>query len=141
MLKKTITYKDYDDVEWTEDYYFNLNESELYALQESVPGGMQKMLSKIAATRDGKAIMDTIRTIIKLAYGEKTPDGKRFVKKVNGHELFEDFEQTMAFEKLYTELITDAEKAADFIIGIMPSDVQTELKAQNAKQQALASMA
>ena len=36
MLKKTITYNDYNGAERTEDFYFNLTEAEVVEMQYSI---------------------------------------------------------------------------------------------------------
>lgn len=120
MLKKTIKYVDYDGNELEEDFYFNLNKSELIKLQASVPGGLEKMLKTIIAAKDGNAIMDMFAKVLHISYGQKSPDGKRFIKS---EEIAEAFEQTNAYDQLYMELVTDADKAAAFVKAILPSDV------------------
>ena len=117
MLKKTITYTDYDGNERTEDYYFNLKKSEVMEMEMGTTGGMRKMLEKIVAEQDSKRIIETFKDIILRAYGEKSPDGKRFIKS---QELADAFSQTEAYSELFMELATNAEAAAVFINGIIP---------------------
>lgn len=128
MLKRTIKYKDYDGNELEEDFYFNLNKSELVKLQTSVPGGLEQMLKTIINTKDGNAIMSMFAKVIHLAYGKKSPDGKRFVKS---EEISEEFEQTLAYDQLFMELVTDADKAAAFIKAILPSEVLADENVKN----------
>ena len=40
MLKKTITYTDYNDNERTEDFYFNFSKAELTEMELSTVGGL-----------------------------------------------------------------------------------------------------
>lgn len=117
MLKKTITYTDYDGNTRTEDFYFNLNKAEIAEMELSTNGGMEKMLTQIVNSQDGKRIMEVFKGIILKAYGVKTADGKRFEKS---EEISKAFEQTEAYSELFMELVTDAEKAAAFINGIVP---------------------
>ena len=117
MLKKTITYVDFDGNERTEDFYFHMSKAELVELNVSAAGGLQKTLEKIVAEQDGKRIMEQFKDIIFKAYGEKSLDGKRFMKS---KELSEAFSQTEAYSVLFMELVTDAEKASAFVNGIMP---------------------
>lgn len=117
MLKKTITYTDYDGNTRTEDFYFNLNKAEIAEMELSTNGGMEKMLTQIVNSQDGKRIMEVFKGIILKAYGVKTADGKRFEKS---EEISKAFEQTEAYSELFMELVTDAEKAAAFINGIIP---------------------
>lgn len=122
MLKKTITYTDYDGNERTEDFYFNLTKAECTELELSAEGGLTKMLQKIVAERDGKRIVEAFKDLILRAYGQKSLDGRRFVKSP---ELREEFSQTEAYSQLFMELSTDADAAAAFANGIIPQIPQS----------------
>lgn len=117
MLKKTITYTDYDGNERTEDFYFNLTKAEVAEMEMSYTGGMEKMLRKIVAEKDSKRIVEIFKDLILRSYGEKSADGKRFIKN---QELRDAFAQTEAYSELFMELATDAEAAAAFVNGILP---------------------
>ena len=117
MYKKTITYKDYDDNERTEDFYFNLTEAEVTKMEMRVPGGLTKMMQRIVQAQDGQQIIDTFEELIAHAYGVKSPDGRKFVKN---QEVLDDFRQTEAYSMLFMELSTDAKFAAEFFNGIIP---------------------
>ena len=125
MLKKTITYNDYNGVERTEDFYFNLSKAELMEMEMSISGGLTEMIEKIVATKDAPAIIKIFKELVLKAYGEKSADGKRFEKK-NG-ALAEAFAETEAYSEIFMELATDADKAAEFVNGIMPSDIAKQL--------------
>lgn len=125
MLKKTITYNDYNGVERTEDFYFNLSKAELMEMEMSISGGLTEMIEKIVATKDAPAIIKIFKELVLKAYGEKSADGKRFEKK-NG-ALAEAFAETEAYSQIFMELATDADKAAEFVNGIMPSDIAKQL--------------
>ena len=130
MLKKTITYNDYNGVERTEDFYFNLSKAELMEMEMSISGGLTEMIEKIVATKDAPAIIKIFKELILKAYGEKSADGKRFEKK-NG-ALAEAFAETEAYSKIFMELATDADKAAEFVNGIMPSNIAKQLPKDKA---------
>lgn len=117
MLEKTYTFTDYKGNERTETYNFNLTEAELTMLQMSHAGGMKDYLEKITKAQDAPEIMAQFREIIRLAYGEISDDGRRFIKS---RELTEAFEQTEAYSMLFMELCRDANAAAAFMNGIMP---------------------
>lgn len=119
MLKKTMKYIDYDGNERTEDFYFNLSKAELTEMEMSHDGGLTRMMKKIVATRDSKKIIEIFKDLILRAYGEKSLDGKRFVKN---QELRDSFSQTEAYSDLFMELAFDAEAAAAFVNGIVPAD-------------------
>ena len=129
MLKKIITYTDYNGVERTEPFYFNLSKAELMEMELGVTGGMTEMLNKIINAKDGPSLMKTFKEMIMKAYGVKSDDGKRLIKS---EELSIAFTQTEAYSVLFMELITDDKAAADFVNGIIPNEIQTEVAAQTA---------
>lgn len=128
MLKKTITYNDYNDVERTEDFYFNLSKAEIMEMEMGTTGGLAEMINKIVQTQDAPAIIKVFKDLILKAYGERSADGKRFEKK-NG-ALAEAFAETEAYSQLFMELATDADAAARFVNGIIPRDMQQEVQKQ-----------
>lgn len=136
MLKKTITYEDYDGNTRTEDLYFFISKSELTEMELTTPGGFTTKLEKITNANDGGEIMKIFKEIILKAYGEKSDDGRAFIKKRNGVSLAETFEQTPAFDALFTELLLDPDKAAVFINSILPKDLMTEANKQNLQAKA-----
>lgn len=117
MLKKTIAYTDYDGNERKEEFYFNLSKTEVMEMELGVVGGMTQMLNRIVAEQDSRKIMEVFKDIVLRSYGQKSPDGKRFIKSV---ELTESFSQTEAYSNLFMELATDADAAAAFVNGIIP---------------------
>lgn len=123
MLKKTITYKDFNDVERTEDFYFNLTEAELMEMELGVTGGMTEMIQRLVSTQDGPAIAKMFKDLVLKAYGQKSLDGKRFIKN---DTLREEFEQTNAYSQLYMKLATDADEAAKFMKGIIPANLSEQ---------------
>lgn len=128
MLRKTITYIDYNGVERTEDFYFNLNKSEILEMEMGTTGGFVEMVQKIVAAKDTPAIIAIFKDLILKAYGEKSLDGKRFVKS---KELSDAFAQTEAYSQLFMELALNSGAAAAFINGIVPADLSQELAKQN----------
>lgn len=130
MLKKIITYTDYNGVERTEPFYFNLSKAELMEMELGVTGGMTEMLDKIIAAKDAPSLMKTFKEMIMKAYGVKSDDGKRLIKS---EELSIAFTQTEAYSVLFMELITDDKAAADFVNGIIPNEIQAEAATQTAQ--------
>lgn len=130
MRKETITYTDYNNVTRTEDFFFNLNEAELTALQYGVDGGLKEMLERIVKSNDNKQIMACFHELIAKSYGEKSPDGRRFVKS---KELSEAFMQTEAYNELMLRFMTDANYSAEFINDVL-ADVTKRTKERNAKK-------
>lgn len=128
MFKKTITYTDYNGTKRTENFYFSLNKAEIMDMELGVPGGMRQMLQLIIDKQDIPRIIETLKNLIKSSYGEKSPDGRRFIKS---KELTEAFVQTEAYCELYMELLGDADKAADFINKIMPAEIIAAMEERN----------
>ena len=120
MLKKTITYNDYNGVERTEDFYFNLSKAEILEMEMGTSGGLAEMIQKIVAAQDAPSIVRVFKDLVLKAYGEKSPDGKRFIKS---EEISTEFSQTEAYSQLFMELATDAEAGAAFVNGIVPKEM------------------
>ena len=120
MLKKTVTYVDYNGVERTEDFYFNLSKAEVAEMELSVQGGFSKMLEEIVASKDNVQIVNLFKQIVLKSYGEKSQDGRRFIKS---DEIAQAFAQTEAYSEIFMELALDEKKAADFVNGIMPANL------------------
>ena len=117
MLKKTISYIDYNGQERTEDFWFNLSKSEIILLETTTPGGYVAMLQRIIDSKDNIELMKAFTELIKKSYGVKSEDGKRFVKN---EKVLEEFLSSAAFDQLFTEFFTEENAASDFAKGILP---------------------
>lgn len=122
MIKETITYKDFNGIERTEDFYFNLTEAELTELEYGVEGGMKTILEKIIKENDQKKIMEYFKKVVLMAYGEKSLDGRRFVKS---DEIRNGFAPTEAYSILFKKLSSDANAASKFIKGVLPENLSS----------------
>lgn len=129
MLKKTITFEDFNGVTRTEDFYFNLTKAEIMEMQLSEDGGMSGLLEKIVQEQKKGKIVEIFKDIILKAYGQKSADGRRFMKN---SEIVDSFKETEAYSKLFMELVNDEDVAADFVKGIMPKELHK--MANDAKQ-------
>lgn len=123
MLKKTITYEDFNGNEVSEDFFFHLSKAELVEMEVSHKGGLAESLQKILADEDGKSIIAEFKNIILSAYGKRSEDGKRFVKNSTTRE---EFESSEAYSALFMELVTNADAAVEFVNGIVPSGLDEE---------------
>lgn len=130
MYKITETYTDYDDNQRTEDFYFNYSEAELTDLQFSVSGGLAGMINKIIKTNDMPKLVELFRELIQKAYGEKSNDGRRFMKSP---ELTKEFTETVAYSQIYMRLATDSKAAQEFINKVVPKSMKDKM--QQANQQ------
>ena len=120
MLKKTITYHGCDGEEYTEDFFFHLSKAELMEMELGTEGGLTGSVNKIVSAKDRPELIRVFKNIILKSYGEKSADGKRFVKS---DEISTAFSQTEAYSILFMELAGSDEAAAKFVNGIMPDDV------------------
>lgn len=125
MLKRTIEYVDFDGNNRKEDFYFNLNKSEVIKwLTTTGDYTLDRVVERLGKERNGKKIMEIFEDLIHRSYGEKSLDGRRFVKN---EEIWLNFYETEAYSVLFTELVTDAKKASAFINGIIPNDMATDI--------------
>lgn len=118
MFKKTVTYTDYDGVERTESFYFNLSEAEIVEMELGTEGGWRERMQRIIDSKDAPTIMREFKKLIMNSYGIKSDDGRRFIKS---DDISRDFVQTEAYNQIFMELVTDAKAAAEFANGIAPS--------------------
>ena len=133
MYKKVIKYEDYNGVSHEEEFLFNLTQAEITEMNLSVKGGMGEVMRQIANTRDIPKLIEIFKTIILKAYGEKSPDGRRFVKS---DALREAFEQCPAYSVLFMECVQDNKAASEFLIGIMPKDMASNVDISAAETEA-----
>lgn len=120
MIKKTVTYVDYNGVERTEDFYFNLTKAEVAEMEMSVEGGFSKMLEEIVASKDNVKIVNLFKQMVLKAYGEKSADGRRFMKS---EEISKAFSETEAYSEIFMSLALNENEAAAFVNGIMPANI------------------
>lgn len=134
MIKKTVTYTDMNGNERTEDFYFNLTQVELAEMDlevSGISGGMLGILQKIIREKDQRQIVEYFKKIVLAAYGEKSVDGRRFVKS---EAIRNGFAPTEAYSKIFMELAQDADAAAKFINGIMPKEVADQAKKMSKEE-------
>lgn len=137
MIKETITYKDYNGNERTEDFYFNLTKAEAMKMELGTTGGLTETIRRIIAAQDGPTIIGIFEDLILKSYGIKSLDGRRFEKS---EEISRDFSQTEAYSILFMKLATDAEAAAKFVNGLADTDIDLETAAKEANIPGLAQL-
>ena len=118
MIKKTMTYTNYNNEEVTEDFYFNLTKAECLEMEMVAQGSLAEQLEAIVKSKDKKKIVETFKEIVLKAYGVKSQDGRRFIKTP---ELAAEFAQTEAYSDLFMELATKTDAAIEFVNGIIPT--------------------
>lgn len=128
MLKREITYKDLEDRPITEVFYFNMSKAELIELEVEYKQGIAAMIEDIVKAKDNKRIIAIFKKIILMSYGQKSEDGKRFIKSP---ELSKAFSQTDAYTELFMDLATNEDSAVVFIKGILPADMGANITKEN----------
>lgn len=127
MYIRKITFTDYNGLEHTRTFYFNLSKSELLRLQLSIGGGLTEYAKRLMDTEDMVHLSELFEKLILMSYGEKTDDGMHFIKEdENGKKLADMFKQTAAYDELYTELCTNEQSAIEFFNSVIPADAANQ---------------
>ena len=117
MLKKTITYKNHDGSDETDDFYFNLTKMEVIEIN------LMDDLRAVGKSKDPKRIIPTMKRIVRHSVGQKI--GDRFVKS---EEFADAFIASDAYSELFVEIFgsDNAElKMTEFVKAIIPQDLPT----------------
>jgi len=136
MIKETIKYEDYNGQEQSEDFYFNLTKLEMMEMEidhDGGKGGLKDYIDKLTKTTAGSEAYHLFKDIILASCGQKSDDGRRFIKN---DEIRTDFEQSPAMAELIFSIIQDGEKAARFVRGILPAKMVEEAEAEAARDRA-----
>lgn len=125
MLSKTIKFLDYNKQEREQTFHFNLNKAEtMMWMSTTGEYTLDKVLLRLSEERNGRRIMEIFEDLIHRSYGRKSMDGICFEKS---EEMWLEFYQSEAYSELFTELVTDAKKAAAFVNGIIPQAIAQEV--------------
>lgn len=120
MITKNITYVDFNGNKRTEEHLFHISQAEALELEMSVEGGFTAMINTAVSAQSQPKIFKAFKEFILTAYGEKSPDGRSFMKfDDNGRRLADRFAQTGAYNALVIEITSDAEKAAEFFNSLI----------------------
>ena len=128
MVVEKIKYTDFNGLEREEEFMFNLTEAEITEMELTTDGGLSDSIKKIIAAQDTPEIIKVFKMLLLKSYGEKSADGRRFVKS---DKLSEEFSQTNAYSQLFMKLATDDKAAVAFINGIMPDSMQEKASENN----------
>lgn len=132
MIQRTLTYTDYNGETRTENFYFNLTAAEITRLNFQKKGGLKGIIEKIIKTDDTGRMFALFEEIIQLAYGERSEDGRQFVKS---RELSRAFSQTPAYSDLIIGFITDPDMATDFLNELIPADLANGADREKAAEE------
>lgn len=132
MIKKTTTYTDCNGMTRVEDCYFNLTEAELTEMMLDMGTDVNTILDKIIKEKDPKQIYAYFKQLVLMSYGEKSADGRRFVKS---EEIRNGFAPTEMCSNIILELIRDAKAATEFVKGILPANIAKKVNEQGTPTQ------
>ena len=121
MIKKTVTYEDYNGEMRTETFYFHFTEAEILDMEMSTEGGFAERIQRIIDAKDQSALMKLIKKFVIDAYGVKSPDGKRFIKD---NEVKAAFLECPAYSDIFMDMVTDDKLAAEFVNGVVPKNMK-----------------
>src|SRR5580765_4280790 len=124
MLKREIEFEDFNGVKTTEVFYFNISKPELIEMEVEYDQGFGQFLQDIVEAKNNKELIKHFKAIVLKAYGQKSEDGKRFIKS---DQLREEFSQTAAYEALFMELATDDNAASNFLMAVLPKDMVAQI--------------
>lgn len=127
MLKKVVEFTDFNDEQGSETLYFNLTEAEIIRLDANYEGGLEAVTKVLDPQENPQQVLDLFEDVIKASYGEKSKDGRHFVKDP---DAVQNFLHSAAYSALFMELIQDADAAAAFVNGIMISTAPKPKKTQ-----------
>lgn len=130
MIKKTITFEDLDGNVLVEDFYFHLSKADIAEMELSRKGGLTEYLNKIVAEEDGAKLVEMFKDLLTKTVGKRSEDGRRFIKT---QEITDEFVQSDAYSEMFIELATNAEQASAFVNGIVPSSMQTAVRAADVQ--------
>lgn len=125
MLKKTVSYEDFDGNKREEEVFFHLSESEMVRLEVEFPGGLAAHLDRLDAAGNPDEILRFFERLIGASYGEKSPDGRYFLKSEEKTALFR---QSALYNAFFMELITDTDAAIAFAKGVIPKAIADKME-------------
>lgn len=131
MYQKTITYTDFNDVSRTETIFFNLSKAELSKMAASEGGGFAARMQRMMDAKDITEIVDTVMWLIDQSYGIKSDDGRYFRKS---KEHLDDFKSSPLYDAFWMALMNEEDTITNFIVGVMPKDMQDQIKANVSKK-------
>ena len=124
MIKKTVSYTDFNGDKQTDTLYFNLNKAELGKLQMKMNGKFLDHMQLLLEQKQIEGVYNFIYNLVLDSYGEKDASGKKFIKN---SQMKEDFENSIAFSEVLMNVISSPENMSAFIKGILPSEMITEV--------------
>ena len=130
MYIKKIKFKDFNDNEREQDFYFNLRKDELAKLSAKYGQNFEDNVRTMAMNDDKAGLYKLFEDLIKSSYGQKSEDGLHFRKS---EQIWDDFYDSPAYEALFMEIMSDTDAAISFFKGIMPKDIAEKVEEELEK--------
>lgn len=125
MFSRTFEYTGYDGQTKKDTWWFNLSEAELYKLELGSIGGVNGMMNRLLRENKPGEVVDMFEKIILGAVGERSVDGRKFIKN---DEIRQDFYQSRAYSDLFMELVSSGENLRKFLLGAIPEELAQKLE-------------
>ena len=122
MIVKTVTYTDFNGNERTESFWFHLSRPELTEMLLGIDNNIETYIKTIIKSENYYELVKIFKKLLLEAYGEKSEDGRRFIKLP---EKTKEFSESEAYSVLFTELTTNEKKASEFVNGLISKDTAT----------------
>lgn len=128
MITKTFTYEDFNGEKASQTFTFHMSKSDITKFRLRKDGSdFNETLSHIMKTNNARAILDVFEELVASAVGQKSEDGKKFIKN---DEIRSDLFDTPAYDELFMKMLDDPDFAAKFIQSMLPTDMQKEIQQQ-----------
>lgn len=130
MLKKKVKFEDFNGNEQEVEIHFNLTKTELSNFYAQFEGGFDQYFAEAVRRGDLETVSMLMLNFIHMSYGQKSPDGLRFVK--TDEDLF-NFKQSAAYDEVCSSVMKDVDSFLDFVYAIVPSKIGAEAKKETEK--------
>lgn len=127
MFKHTVSYVDFNSNQRTEDLYFHLSLPEVTRLEAEIGMGFEDHIKQLTEKQDLKTLLGFLERILLMSYGQKTSDGRSFVKNDKSRE---EFEHSQAYAEMFEQVITDKDLAYRFGTGVADNGKQKKNEVQ-----------
>lgn len=130
MIKKTVTFTNYNDQEVTKSYYFNIDKLEAAELELEY-GDLIETVEELLESSDGKKVYGIFKEIILNAVGQKSADGNSFIKN---QQIRDEFAGSPALGEIIMDMFKNPEAAGPFLEGMLPASMLAEARAQEERE-------
>ena len=128
MIRKTLTYLDYEGQEHTKDFYFSLNQTEFALMNNRMPGGFEAYLKRVQEDHNEEKLLEMLVWFIEEGYGIRLGDDDFVKEDEAGRKLGKRFRCTEACDNLITELLEKENNIGAFLIGMLPASLQPKAR-------------